>query len=139
MKYFKIIMWGLIMALSSKVFLILVSALMGHIAGIGGLTLQITNVYFIVVVIAIIVAICLKFRDEKQESSRYNHATAGLLAIFLGSLGVHKFYCRKYNWAVVFVLFAGTGIPFVVGLIEGILYLLMNDDEFNRSIKEASF
>lgn len=81
----------------------------------------------------------MMLRDEKQKSSRYSHLTAGLLAIFLGSLGVHKFYCRKYTWAVVFVLFAGTGIPFMVGLIEGIVYLLMNNDEFNRSIEGTSF
>ena len=127
------------MALASKVFFILISALMGYIAGVGGLTLQVTNVYFVAVVIAIIVAMCMKFRDEKHGTPPYDHITAGLLAVFLGSVGAHKYYCRKYTWAIVFVIFAGTGVPFIAGLIEGIIFLLMDNDRFNRSIQGTSF
>lgn len=139
MKYIKVVAWGLVMALASRVILILISALMGYIAGVGSLTLDITTAYFVIEVIAIIVAMCMKIRDENHQPISYNHVTAGLLAIFLGSLGAHKFYCRKYTWAVVFVLFAGTGIPFISGLIEGIVYLLMDDEKFNRSIQGTLF
>lgn len=139
MKYIKVFAWGLVMVLASRMVLILISALMGYIAGVGGLTLDITTAYFAMVVIAIVVAMCMKIRDENHQPVSYNHVTAGLLAIFLGSLGAHKFYCRKYTWAIVFVLFAGTGIPFVSGLIEGIVYLLMDDDSFERSIQGTSF
>ena len=139
MKYIKVVAWGHVMALASRIILILISALMGYIAGVGSLTLDITTAYFVIVGIAIIVAMCMKIRDENHQPISYNHVTAGLLAIFLGSLGAHKFYCRKYTWAIVFVLFAGTGIPFVSGLIEGIVYLLMDDEKFNRSIHGTSF
>ena len=139
MKYIKVVAWGLVMALASRIILILISALMGYIAGVGSLTLDITTAYFVIVFIVIIVAMCMKIRDENHQPISYNHVTAGLLAIFLGSLGAHKFYCRKYTWAVVFVLFAGTGIPFISGLIEGIVYLLMDDEKFNRSIQGTSF
>lgn len=55
---------------------------------------------------------------------------AGLLAIFLGGLGVHKFYLGKPLMGILYLLFCWTGVPAVVGLIEGIIYLCKTDEEF---------
>lgn len=55
---------------------------------------------------------------------------AGLLAIFLGGLGVHKFYLGKIGAGIVYLCFCWTWIPAVVGLIEGILYLCSSDENF---------
>ncbi len=55
---------------------------------------------------------------------------AGLLAIFLGGIGVHKFYLGKTGMGILYLLFCWTGVPAVVGLIEGILYLCSNDENF---------
>lgn len=85
---------------------------------------------------------------------------AGLLAIFLGSFGVHKFYLGMNHpgmimlglnvgsWIVAFVLgflmfIVGLGLTLpiaamissalgVLGLIEGILYLTKSDADFER-------
>ena len=55
---------------------------------------------------------------------------AGILGILLGGIGVHKFYMRQPIWGVAYILFCWTGIPALVGLIEGILYLVMSDENF---------
>lgn len=56
---------------------------------------------------------------------------AGLFGILLGGLGVHKFYLGKIGQGIIYILFVWTGIPAIIGLIEGILYLAQSDEEFN--------
>ena len=57
--------------------------------------------------------------------------TAGLLAIFVGYFGAHKFYLGQIGIGVVYLLFCWTGIPGIIALIEGIILLTMSDEEFN--------
>ncbi len=61
-----------------------------------------------------------------------NKTTAGLLAIFVGYFGAHKFYLGQTGIGVVYLLFCWTGIPGIIALIEGIILLSMSDDEFNK-------
>lgn len=71
--------------------------------------------------------------------------TAGLLAIFLGGLGIHKFYLGYTGPGLVFLLtntvgFAVTWILLctpnlalgVIAVIEGIIYLTKSDEEFQQ-------
>lgn len=55
---------------------------------------------------------------------------AGILAILLGGIGVHKFYLGKIGMGIVYILFCWTGITAVVGLVEGIIYLCSSDEDF---------
>lgn len=55
---------------------------------------------------------------------------AGLLAIILGGIGVHKFYLGKVGMGILYICFCWTGIPAIVGFIEGIMYLCSNDENF---------
>ncbi|MCX7591466.1 MAG: TM2 domain-containing protein, partial [Kiritimatiellae bacterium] len=61
---------------------------------------------------------------------------AGLLAIFLGSLGIHKFYLGYTKEGLIMLLISvltcgiGAGIMSIIGLIEGIIYLTKSDAEF---------
>jgi len=55
---------------------------------------------------------------------------AGILAILLGGIGVHKFYLGKIGMGILYLLFCWTGIPAIVGFIEGIIYLCSNDENF---------
>ena len=48
---------------------------------------------------------------------------AGILGIFLGGLGVHKFYMGKIGMGILYLIFCWTGIPSVIGFIEGVIYL----------------
>jgi TM2 domain-containing membrane protein YozV len=56
--------------------------------------------------------------------------TAGLLAIFLGGLGVHKFYLGRNIQGVFYLLFCWTFIPAIIGFLEGIVYFSMSDQAF---------
>ena len=53
-----------------------------------------------------------------------------LLGIFFGSFGAHKFYLGKTFWGVLYLLFCWTGVPFIVGLVEGVRYIFMSQDDF---------
>ena len=55
---------------------------------------------------------------------------AGILAIFLGGLGIHKFYLGKGGMGILYLLFCWTFLPAAVGLIEGIIYLTQSDYAF---------
>ncbi|WP_338126373.1 TM2 domain-containing protein [Staphylococcus auricularis] len=39
-------------------------------------------------------------------------------------LGVHKFYSHKIELSILYALFSWTGIPGLIGIIEGVLVLL---------------
>ncbi|HUX68145.1 MAG TPA: TM2 domain-containing protein [Terriglobales bacterium] len=55
---------------------------------------------------------------------------AALFGIFMGGIGVHKFYLGQTGWGIVYLLFCWTLIPAVVGMIEGILLLTMSHAQF---------
>ncbi|AIY12939.1 TM2 domain-containing protein [Cellulophaga baltica] len=57
---------------------------------------------------------------------------AGLLAIFLGSFGVHKFILgyQKEGIIQLIVSVVTCGFGGIIGLIEGIIYLTKSDEEF---------
>ena len=55
---------------------------------------------------------------------------AGILGIFLGGIGAHKFYLGKIGMGILYLVFCWTGIPAFVGFIEGIIYLCSNDENF---------
>ena len=58
--------------------------------------------------------------------------TAAYLAILLGGIGVHKFYLDKTVQGFLYVLFCWTFIPLIIGLIEGIIYLGITDEQFQE-------
>lgn len=55
---------------------------------------------------------------------------AGLLGIFLGGFGIHKFYLGKIGMGILYLCFCWTYIPAIVGFVEGIIYLCSNDENF---------
>lgn len=58
--------------------------------------------------------------------------TAGILALLLGGLGIHKFYLGKGIQGLLYLIFCWTFIPAIIALIEGIMYLTMSQAEFDR-------
>jgi len=55
---------------------------------------------------------------------------AALLAIFLGGVGIHKFYMGSIIWGIIYLFFCWTFIPAIIGFIEGIYYLSISDITF---------
>jgi TM2 domain-containing membrane protein YozV len=47
-------------------------------------------------------------------------------------LGIHKFYLNDTNARFLYLCFSWTGIPEIIGLIEGIIYLTTSDEEFQE-------
>jgi len=61
--------------------------------------------------------------------------TAGLLAIFLGSLGIHKFYLGYTKPAIIMLvlgLVTCGSVTSIIALIEGIMYISKSDEEFQE-------
>lgn len=69
-------------------------------------------------------------------ASDKNKIAAGLLGIFLGALGIHKFYLGYRKPALIMLLVSlltfgiGAAIMEIIGFIEGIIYLTMSDEQF---------
>ncbi|MBI2487334.1 MAG: TM2 domain-containing protein [Deltaproteobacteria bacterium] len=63
--------------------------------------------------------------------NRKNKLAAGLLALFLGGIGIHKFYLGKAGQGVVYLLFCWTLIPAIIGFVECLIYLTMTEEEFD--------
>lgn len=71
-----------------------------------------------------------------------DHVVAALLAIFLGFLGMHKFYLGYYQTGFVMMAISVVGSIFTLGLasavmgviaiIEGFIYLSKSQSEFDR-------
>jgi TM2 domain-containing membrane protein YozV len=59
--------------------------------------------------------------------------TAGICAILVGWLGVHKFILGYTTEGIIQLVLGLCGIGWVIGLIEGIIYLTKSDEEFVRT------
>ena len=70
-----------------------------------------------------------------QKWKRNNKTEAGILAILFGGLGVHKFYTGKYGKGLLYVAFCWSGIPEIVGVMQGVHYLTETQEEFEEELK----
>jgi TM2 domain-containing membrane protein YozV len=74
-----------------------------------------------------------------KEMGADKKMVAGILAILLGSLGVHKFILGYTTEGVIMLLVSVLScgvlavIPSVIGIVEGIMYLTKSDEEFVRT------
>jgi TM2 domain-containing membrane protein YozV/cold shock CspA family protein len=74
------------------------------------------------------------------SSSDKNKIVAALLAFFLGTLGIHKFYLGKTTAGIIMLVCGTIGwllilpgfIMAIIAFIEFIIYLVKSDEEFHR-------
>ena len=59
-----------------------------------------------------------------------NRTTAGVFALLLGGLGVHKFYLGQVGLGILYLVFCWTMIPSLIAFVEGIILLTMSEDAF---------
>lgn len=71
-------------------------------------------------------------------STNSDKVAAGVLALLLGGLGAHKFYQGNVKLGVLYLCFFWTGIPALLGLVEGILMLVANDKEYEEKYADGS-
>jgi len=55
---------------------------------------------------------------------------AGVLAILLGSLGVHRFYLGDTTGGLIRLVLGCCGIGGIIGIVEGVIYLTKTDQQF---------
>jgi len=55
---------------------------------------------------------------------------AAILALFLGGLGVHKFYLGKNMPGILYFIFCWTLIPALLAFIDAIRLFMMDEKEF---------
>lgn len=68
-----------------------------------------------------------------SKSGKSKLATA-LFAIFLGDIGIHNFYMGKVGLGILDILFCWTGIPAIIGLVQGIIILCSSDEDFEKRL-----
>lgn len=64
---------------------------------------------------------------------------AGILGILLGGFGIHKFYMGNIFAGVIYLLFSWTSIPSILGIVEGIICLVEDDDKFAQRVAAKKF
>lgn len=56
---------------------------------------------------------------------------AGLLALFLGFIGLHRFYLGQRGRGIVYLMLAFTGISAILGLIDAFTFFSMDNKSFD--------
>ena len=75
--------------------------------------------------------------EVKEHEKAYNKikrskTVAGLLAILLGGIGAHNFYLNRIGLGILAIIFCWTGIPALVGFIEGLIILVEDNKPFEE-------
>lgn len=70
--------------------------------------------------------------ENNNTNNIKNKVSAGVFALFLGAFGAHKFYLGEKGKGFLFLLFFWCGVPSILGFIDGILLLSMDDTVFNN-------
>ena len=71
-----------------------------------------------------------------EEEVRNKKVVCGILAILLGTLGIHKFVLGYTSTGVIMLLVTlltfgvGAAVMYIIALIEGITYLLKTERDF---------
>jgi TM2 domain-containing membrane protein YozV len=78
-------------------------------------------------------------QPREKRTVMKNKMVAGILGILVGGFGIHKFYMGNVMPGVVYILLCWTGIPSILGLIEGIIYLMDTDEAFQARVEAKKF
>jgi TM2 domain-containing membrane protein YozV len=63
---------------------------------------------------------------QRGSGQGKNKVVAGVLALFLGGFGIHRFYLGQW-WGLFYLLFFWTFVPAIIALIEAIVFFCTND------------
>lgn len=68
---------------------------------------------------------------SRPDPNGKNKLTAGIFAMLLGFLGVHRFYLGQPLFGALYLLTCGA---IVLGLVDGIRYLAMDDSAWSEYV-----
>lgn len=71
-----------------------------------------------------------------QMTDNPKQVVAGVLSILLGDFGVGHFYTGQTTRGILDILFCWTGIPAIIGLAEGIIWLCDTEEEWAERVAE---
>ena len=75
--------------------------------------------------------------DANQRKRGYrSKVVAGLIALIIGTFGVHRFYLGQW-WGIFYLLLFWTGIPVLVALVEGIVFLSTSQRNWDNKHNEG--
>ncbi len=72
------------------------------------------------------------------EQREVNKVVLLLLTFFLGWIGVHKFYLRRYVAGTFYMVFCGTMIPGIIAFVEFIIYACTSEDDLREKYPSVS-
>ena len=78
------------------------------------------------------------FDNLSNAGGENKKVIAGVLAIVIGSLGIHKFILGYTKEGIIQIIltFITCGVGSLIGLIEGIIYLTKSDEEFYETYQK---
>jgi hypothetical protein len=85
---------------------------------------------------AVVIAVLYRLPWAPYTGPARDRQAAALLAIFLGTVGAHKWYLRRPWEAILYPIFFWTFVPTVVGIMEGVWYLSLSDEAFRLRVVE---
>jgi len=77
-------------------------------------------------------------RRQIKYNSRNRHVAA-FLGLIMGWVGIQKFYIGQIGLGVLSAVFSWTFIPMIIGFIDFIRFMIMDDQEFDNRYNNASF
>ena len=97
---------------------------------------MITVTNLVLVAGVVLFLLFLSFALTPKDDVVLKRNVAGILSIFFGGLGVGHIYTRQNVRAIFDILFCWTGIPSLIGLIEGLIWLTGKDEDFNEKFNK---
>lgn len=79
---------------------------------------------------------CGALQHVRHAAKPKSRVTAGVLALLLGGIGVHRFYLGQW-WGLFYLLFCWTYIPSIVAGIEGIVFLCRSDESWDAKYDQG--
>jgi TM2 domain-containing membrane protein YozV len=63
---------------------------------------------------------------------------AGILALFFGWAGVHRFYLGQIGLGIFYAILMGTGISVILSIIDAVAFFTMDPERFDKKYNRAS-
>ena len=73
----------------------------------------------------------LKSKRKLGRENKTKTATI-ILALFLGSFGVHRFYLRQNIKGLLYLIFCWSFVPTIISFIDALCFYFMNKNEFDE-------